>query len=215
MPGAVFCWYNYPMTIKDEKKQTIDSYNKTASAHAEKFNKSGARVEDIEKAFSYINKSNPKTVEIGCGNGRDAKEIIKHTSDYLGIDLSEGMLEIARQSTPEAKFELADLETFQFPNNIDVVFAFASILHSDKDSIKDLLERVYTSLNPGGVFFISTKYGPYHKETIDKEGHGPKTYYFYTPEEIEKLSPKGLKIIFKTVQNFNNQKWFSVILQRI
>jgi ubiquinone/menaquinone biosynthesis C-methylase UbiE len=203
------------MTNDAEKKQTIDTYNKSASAHAEKFNKMGARTEDIKRTFSYIEKPNPKTIEIGFGSGRDAKEIIKYTNDYLGIDLSLELCKLAQQSVPKANFKLADLETYQFPDNVNVIFAFASLLHSDKNSVKDLLGRVYESLSPGGVFFISLKYGAYHKETIDKEGHGPKTYYFYTPEEIEKLCPSGLKIVFRETQDFSGQKWFSIILQKV
>jgi len=202
------------MTDSNQKLQTIDTYNKSALDHAKKFDKLDVRAKDITQTLSFIKKSNPKTVEIGFGSGRDAKEIIKHTNDYLGIDLSNEMLKIAQQNVPEAKFELADLETYQFPNNVDVVFAFASILHSDKNSVKDLLKRVSESLNSGGVFFISSKHGSYHKETIDKEGHGPKTYYFYTPEEIEKLSPSNLKTVFQEIQDFKNKKWFSIILQK-
>lgn len=202
------------MTDSGEKSQTIDTYDRSALDHAKKFDELDARAKDITQTLSYIKKSNPKTIEIGFGSGRDAKEIIKYTNDYLGIDLSNEMLKIAQQNVPEAKFELADLETYKFPNNTDVVFAFASLLHSDKDSVKDLLKRVSESLNSGGVFFISLKYGNYHKETIDKEGHGPKTYYFYTPEEIEKISPSSLKTVFQEIQDFKNKKWFSIILQK-
>jgi SAM-dependent methyltransferase len=203
------------VTENDEKRQTIETYDKSAVAHAEKFDQMGARTRDIQKAFSYINRSNPKTFEIGCGNGRDAKEIIKYTNDYLGIDLSKGMLELAKKNAPEAKFELADLETYQFPDNVDIVFAFASLLHSDEKSIKDLLERASESFSPGGVFSISLKYGPHHKETVDKEGHGPKTYFFYTPEDIEKLAPANLKTVFQETQNHGGNKWFSIIFQKI
>lgn len=202
------------MTNADDKTQTINTYNKSALAHAKKFNDMGARVDDIKKTFSYIKKQNPKTVEIGCGSGRDAKEIVKYTNDFIGIDLSAEMIKLARESVPGVKFELADLETYNFPKNTDVCFSFASILHSDRESIKILLGNICRSLSNQGVIFISSKYGDYHREVIDKEGHGPKAYYFYTPEEIEKLSPSGLRIIFREVQEFGGQKWFSVIFQK-
>lgn len=202
------------MTEDSEKRQTIATYDKSAAEHAQKFDDIGARVEDIKKAFSYIHKSNPKTIELGCGNGRDAKEIIKQTNDYLGIDLSREMLQIARQNIPEANFELADIETFQFPKGVDVIFSFASLLHSDKESVRKILERASLALNPGGVFFISLKYGQYHQETIDKEGHGPKTYYFYTPDEIESLLPSGLGSVYRDIQDFRGEKWFNLILQK-
>ena len=34
---------------------------------------------DLEETFNLVGKKNPKVLEIGCGNGRDAREIIKRT----------------------------------------------------------------------------------------------------------------------------------------
>ena len=66
-----------------KKQQTIETYNATAENMAKKFSDIGTRVEDIIQVFSYIQKDIPKVVEIGCGNGRDASEILKHTPNYL------------------------------------------------------------------------------------------------------------------------------------
>ncbi|MCX6726367.1 MAG: class I SAM-dependent methyltransferase [Candidatus Shapirobacteria bacterium] len=203
------------MTKIDEKNQNIENYDKSAVFHSKKFDEIGARVDDINKSFSYINKINPKVIEIGCGNGRDAKEIIKRTNDYLGIDLSKGMLEQAKMNVPEAKFLLADLENYEFSPGVDIVFAFASLLHSDKESIEKIVKSIYDSMNNSGVFFISLKYGDYHKETLDREGFGPRTYYFYNPNEIKNISPSGFNMVYQDIQDFRDQKWFSVILQKM
>lgn len=42
-------------------------------------------------------------------------EFRKRTPDYLGIDYSEGMLKMAREYVPNAKFKLADVSEFEFP----------------------------------------------------------------------------------------------------
>jgi len=202
------------MTSWEEKKQTIGTYNKTARTHAEKFNKMGARAEDVEKAFSFIKKENPKVIELGCGNGRDAKEIIKHTDNYLGIDLSKELLFLAKKYAPEAKFKLADFETFRFPNNIDIIFSFASILHSDKSNLEKVFKRIFKKLSKKGIVFISTKYGRYSKKTIDKEGHGAKTYYFYNLITLKKIMPKKTNLIHKKIYTFQNQKWIDIIFQK-
>jgi len=202
------------VTKSDEKIQTIETYNKSILAHVKKFNEIGARVNDIKKACSYVDKINPKIIEIGCGNGRDAMEIIKYTDNYLGIDLSREMIRLAQRNVPNAKFKLANLETYRFPNKIDIIFSFASLLHSDRDSVRDILKKAYKKLNHKGIFFISLKQGEYHKEIIDKENHGLKTYYFYSPEEIKRLSPLGLEVIYQEAQLFRGQKWFTVILQK-
>jgi SAM-dependent methyltransferase len=202
------------MTNQNEKRQNISNYNQSATLHSKKFNEIGARTEDIERTFTYIKKSNPKTIEIGCGNGRDAKEIIKHTNDYLGIDLSEGMLNLAKKNVPETNFQLADLESFEFPLSTDTIISFASFLHTDKETLTQVLQKIDASLNTNGVVFISLKYGEYHKETQDKEGTGPRTYYFYTPEEIQQIAPVSLRKVYQNIQDFRGQKWFSIILQK-
>lgn len=101
----------------DKKQQTIDTYNATAGLMAKKFTGIGARVDDILQAFSYVKKSSPKVVEIGCGNGRDAREILNHTSDYIGMDVSSEMIRLTQEYLPEAtnKFVVADVEDFDFP----------------------------------------------------------------------------------------------------
>lgn len=197
----------------DKKTQTINTYNTTASAMAKKFDNIGARVDDIEKGFSFLQKNNPKVLEIGCGNGRDAKEILKHTNNYLGVDISKEMIKLAREYVPKGHFEVADIENYKFSNNIDLIFSFASLLHSSKEDIKNILNRAYLSLEDSGIFYISLKYAKYHKEDKTDE-FGTRTYYFYTPEDIKKLSGDQYKVLYEGIQNLRGQKWFTIILQK-
>ncbi|MDO8551504.1 MAG: class I SAM-dependent methyltransferase [bacterium] len=197
----------------DKKQQTVDTYNKSAALFADKFNSQSARVDDIKIAFSYIKKTNPKVLELGCGSGRDAKYITRFTTDYLGIDISEKMVSQAKLNTPEANFKVEDLETFEFPKNLDVVFSFASLLHSSKEKLKKVLERVEKSLNKNGVFFIDLKLGRYREETIE-DGFGRRTFYYYTPEDILSLAPKSFQEVWRVYPTPGGTKWFSIILQK-
>lgn len=197
----------------NKKQQTIETYNKSSEFFASKFNSMSARVDDIKLSFSYVEKTNPKVLELGCGSGRDAKYILRFTDDYLGIDISEGMIREARKNTPEANFAVYDLETFKFPKNLDVVFAFASLLHSDINEVKRVLEKAGESLNENGVFFISLKQGDYREELVQDEA-GTRTFYFYTPEEILKISPSCFKEVWRSYQDHGEGKWFSLLLQK-
>ena len=179
----------------------------------EKFNDIGVRTEDVKRGFSFIKKDNPKVVEIGCGNGREAKEILKHTNDYLGIDISEELIKIARKENPDGKFKVVDLEDFNFSKNIDIIFSFASLLHSDKDNVKIILDRAYKSLNNQGIFYISLKYDDYQERIIEDE-FGIRTYYFYTPELIKELAGLKYKTVHIDIQDLKGQKWFNIILKK-
>jgi len=201
------------MTKKLDKEITIDTYNRTSKVHSTKFKKYGSRTADIEKAFSYVDKPNPRVLELGCGDGRDTKEILKRTNDYLGIDLSKELIKIAKKETSKAKFVLADFEKLNFTSGIDIVFAFAALLHSDKKSVRDILVKVAKSLNKSGIFFISSKYGDYARKIIDRGG--PKVNYLYTPSLMKELAPISLMVIHKNIQKIRGQKWFEMIFQKI
>jgi SAM-dependent methyltransferase len=197
----------------DKKAQTIATYNATAPAMAEKFRDSGPRTEDINKGFSFIKENNPKVLEIGCGNGRDAKEILKHTSDYIGVDISKEMTRLAREYTPEGRFEVGDIENYNFPVGLDLIFSFASLLHSNKENVKEILRKTHDSLNVGGVFYISLKHDEYHEESKADE-FGMRTFYFYTPELIKELAGNQYHTIFEDVHELRGQKWFKIALQK-
>jgi len=196
----------------DLKKQTVETYNKSVSALAKKFANFGPRVPDIEKGFSYISKENPNVLEIGCGYGREAKEILKHTNRYLGMDISEEMIKMAREQVLEGNFIVADIEDYIFPKDLDIIFSFASLLHSDKEHLKLILERAYESLNENGIFYISLKHDTYHSET-QKDEFGTRTYYFYTPEDIKELNSK-YKVVYEDTHEHKGQDWFLIVLKK-
>ena len=197
-----------------EKEETVRVYNRHASKMAKKFNKIGPRSKDIKIAFSFTKKENPKVLEIGCGNGRDASEIIKFTNDYTGVDISKSMITLACKFLPKVRFEVADMENFNFPKNLDIIFAFASMLHLSKKSFGNVLKKAHQSFNNAGVFYISLKQDRYHKE-IKKDKFGKRLFYFYEENDLRKLSlDNNFDIVFVNKQNILNVEWIDVVLQK-
>ncbi len=194
------------------KQQTVDTYNASAEQMAKKFNDLGGRGDDISRGFSYLAKDNPSVLEIGCGNGRDSLEILKYTNDYLGVDISKAMIEVARRTSPKASFEVADIESFKFPPSIDIIFAFASLLHSDSDNLKKILNRANDSLSPNGVFYISLKYGEGNRTITDE--FGVRTFFFYKPEYIKDLAGENYEAVWEDLQELRGQKWFTIVLKK-
>lgn len=201
--------------MENKKRETIDTYNKSARSIANKFNRQGARTEDINRLFSFIKKKDPFVLEIGCGNGNEAKEILKRTKNYLGIDVSKNLIKIAREDIPEGKFEVADIEDYRFPKNIDAVVSFASLLHSNKENISKILKRVHEVLSDGGVFYISLKKGEYSEEGFTRtDEFGTRTYFFYTPELIQELAGNSYEVIYTNERNLRGQEWFVIVMKK-
>src|SRR5918998_4468489 len=96
-------------------------------------------------------------VDLGCGTGLLARELVDAGYDVLGIDISGAMIEIARQRTPEADFLVGSLFEVGIPR-CGAVTAISEVLNYLFDPANENLglgrvfRRVYDALAPGGVF---------------------------------------------------------------
>lgn len=110
-----------------------------------------------------------QVLDLGCGNGRFAHFLDTHLSEtrYLGLDGSEGLVEIARQRTAglrrtQAEFQAADLSQPDWARHIgaggfDVVMALAVLHHIPGfDARSDLLRSAAACLAPTGRLILST-----------------------------------------------------------
>ena len=197
----------------NNKLQTTETYNVHAVAFAKKFTAYGARVVDIEAAFKILGpRTNPAVLEIGCANGRDAVVCLSHTKDYLGLDISEELIALARAQVPDGRFIVADAEEYAFPKNLDMVLAFASLLHCDRIHIQGILQRLERSLTAGAVVVISLKHSPY-KEEVKIDEFGFRTFYYYTPKDIQELLGEKFTTVQETEYEIQKVEWFTSIFK--
>jgi ubiquinone/menaquinone biosynthesis C-methylase UbiE len=62
-----------------------------------------------------------RILEVGCGSGMLACRFIREGYDYLGLDLFEEMLQIARKEVPEGRFVQGDMRSLAFDEPFDAV----------------------------------------------------------------------------------------------
>ena len=202
-------------TMSDLRQETIDTYDKSAEALAAYFQGSGSRVNDIEKALTYAGTlTNARSVEIGCGDGRDAKEITPHCSFFTAFDISKELIKIAKKNVPEVQFEVADAVTFEYPEELDVVFAFASLLHLDRDELKIVFQKVTSSLKKDGVFYISLKHRDQYESAVKQDDYGKRLFYFYNRETIEEIAGSQFTTIESYVKHHGNTDWLEIALRK-
>lgn len=197
----------------EKKQQTIATYNNSAQALAQRYNLCGARKQDIEEVFREVKTEHPFVLEIGCGNGRDAFEIVKKTTRYLGLDISEKLLELARETVPDGQFLLQDIEEYAFPENIDIIFAFASLIHVPKECLEQILKDAYRALNQEGILRLSLKYAERYGETTKTDVFGTRTYYLYSKEDIKNLAGAFRFLKMETMEK-DGQTWLEVMLKK-
>ncbi len=115
-------------------------------------------VEDVEFYVDLARRAGDRMLELGVGTGRLAVPTALAGVHVVGVDLSEGMLEVARERAELAGVEL-DLrygdfrdppveETFPL-----VTIPFRSMLHMQTDADRRaVLRTVHRLLEPGGRF---------------------------------------------------------------
>ncbi|MBZ5705277.1 MAG: class I SAM-dependent methyltransferase [Acidobacteriia bacterium] len=96
-------------------------------------------------------------IDLGCGSGVWARELTRTGYDVLGVDISEGMLKLARKRAPKARFVHASLFQRELPPcaAVTAIGECVNYLFDRKNNRKELarfFQRVYSALAPGGVF---------------------------------------------------------------
>jgi len=72
--------------------------------------------------------SDSKVLDLGCGAGRFAKAVVARSSQYLGLDASEKMLDAARKLFPQADFALADIVNYVPDRDWNVLLLMGNVL---------------------------------------------------------------------------------------
>jgi SAM-dependent methyltransferase len=96
-------------------------------------------------------------LEIGCGVARIGKELLPHVGRWIGVDVSENMLKIARNRLAAApNYDLiavdgADLAPIA-SGSVDKIYCHAVFIHMDKEDFYNYLLECRRVLRAGGLF---------------------------------------------------------------
>ena len=116
---------------------------------------------DYDKEFNFydslLKRNGCRAVlEIGCGSGMLARRFMKNGYDYLGLDLFNEMLDIARKETGSERFIQCDMRNLTFKSQFDAVLITGRSLAyiTENQGILDTLRGVYRALKPNGIFIF-------------------------------------------------------------
>jgi 2-polyprenyl-3-methyl-5-hydroxy-6-metoxy-1,4-benzoquinol methylase len=101
-----------------------------------------------------------RILDVGCGSGTLVGELGSHGFDAIGLDISQGAVELASRLQPSARFVRHSAEDLPWPvdpASQDVIVAFEVIEHLLRP--RALIEGASQALRRGGHVALST---PYH-----------------------------------------------------
>jgi len=123
-------------------------------------------------------------LDVGCGTGRHAIELAKRGYRVTGIDLSENLLQKAREkanaASVEVEFERHDARNLPFNNQFDAAIMICEgafpLMETDEMNF-EILKSVARALKPNGKFIFTTLNGlfPVFNSIDQFHDEGPAT----------------------------------------
>lgn len=199
------------MVVTDLVKLNKDTYNKIARP----FGVTREHLWDDLLSLKKYTMDGYKVLDLGCGTGR-LYHLFKDFQDikYVGLDQSEGQIEVAREKLPEVDFRIAEMTKLPFADGeFDVVYCIATFHHlpDEETRIKSLLEMKRVLKLGGNILMTnwnlysetaqklvdSKKFkefneGDFFVPWLDSQGQvlGERYYHGFTMQELENLFKK-------------------------
>ncbi len=159
-------------------------------------------------------------LELGSGTGVPVAARLAARYDYLGVDVSGGMIDRARAAVPKAEFRVADMRTLDFPpGSFAAVVALYSIIHVPRLDQPALLAAIRRWLRPGGVF-VATLHAGDDPAGVEDDwlGAGPMFWSGFDADANRRLLREaGLELVeaeVRTIQEPEGEARFLFVAAR-
>ncbi|MBR2256468.1 MAG: methyltransferase domain-containing protein [Blautia sp.] len=135
--------------------------------HAKEFtaNTIDADMEELRRRFLARLPEGARILDFGCGSGRDAKAFRDLAYEVTALDGSETMCRIAGDFTG-LPVRCVDFRAYSPAQGerYEGIWACASLLHLKKKELLPVMRELGKALEPGGILYLSFKYGDYEGE---------------------------------------------------
>lgn len=176
----------------NKTEMAVSIFNSLANLYQEKYMNVDMYGESLDLFCKHI-KTNGDVLELACGPGNVTKYILNKRPDLkvLGTDLSENMLELARENNPTAVFTKMDCRDIsKLAKTYDAIVCAFAFPYLSKEDCMELIKNASSRLNKDGLFYISTMEDDYSKSGLvtSSQGHQMFTHYHeasYLKETLE------------------------------
>lgn len=122
---------------------------------------------EVEYIYSFIKKyhSGAKSIlNLGCGTGSHDELFYNKGFKVLGIDLSEEMVELAKQKAiaPSLEFLCLDATKYYSEKNFDIILSLFHVINyqTSEQALNDFFKAASSNLHQNGLFIFDSWYGP-------------------------------------------------------
>ena len=202
------------MTVDDRLARVRTTYDAVAESYARLLPDASFEAPTdhgmIEAFVTYVTEGIARSVvDAGCGTGRMTGLLASQGVDVSGIDVSAGMISVARRTYPELSFGVAELADLPYADGqLGGVFAWYSIIHTPPEDLHRVFAEFFRVLAPGGHALLSFQVGEGHRHLSRAYGHDVSMVsYLFTPEIIAgHLADAGFSVIAQMTRQARTQE---------
>jgi len=94
--------------------------------------------------------------ELGCGPGQTTAHLRGLGLDVFGVDLSPVMIELARETYPDLRFELGSMHALDLPDGgLGGIVSWYSVIHTPPGELPVYFDEFRRVLAPGGHLLLA------------------------------------------------------------
>ena len=147
--------------------------------------------------------------DLGCGPGRVTVHLEKLGLDAFGIDLSPGMVAVARRAHPHLRFETGTMTGLDLPDAaLAGALVWYSTVHTPIDELPVMFAEFRRVLAPGGHLLIAFKVGDGQVRLEHAYGHDVDLdVHRFPPERVAGLlRAAGLSEVARLVREADDRE---------
>ncbi|MBC6450607.1 class I SAM-dependent DNA methyltransferase [Actinokineospora xionganensis] len=123
--------------------------------------------------------------DLGCGPGRITAHLRSLGVDAFGVDLSPGMISVARASYPDIRFDEGTITALDLPSGgLRGVVAWYSIIHTPRPLLPVVFAAFHRVLAPGGQVLLAFQVGDERKTITSAYGHAVTCEAYRLPVDL-------------------------------
>lgn len=136
---------------------------------------------------------NGQILDLCCGTGQVAQQLILKGYQITGLDGSEKMLHYAREQAPQGTFILEDARSFQLPPTFDAVLSTDSSLNHimSLEELKQVFCNVYAALKSNGLFLFDLGLENRYRNIKVNDGELQQDYAWTVGETYDRENATG------------------------
>lgn len=170
--------------------------------------------EDQFRRFTRLLRAGSRVIDIGCAHGRHVPLFlgIGQRLRYEGLDLSRGLLAIARRRYPQLPFYRANIADRRslLKKRFDGFWASAVLMHVPLPEWPKMLENIERLVKPGGAGYVFLPNARPGRSSKTDRRH----FTYWTPKRFRSVvTPRGWSILESGRMLMADDTWYWFIVR--